>query len=166
MSNESPPESTDVDQEFARLRLEGMGPLGDTRAQYEGDPIDVFGGIPGEEVLARIFRYKRRRQQHVSGVVKEVLKPSPHRVSPPCPYFGPCSGCQWQHIEYSHQLRLKREAVQSQLEIYAELKTVPRRGDRAKSPAVQLPEPRPLHGTRPGLTGFRQPYISRFRQDR
>ena len=137
MSNESPPESTDVDQEFARLRLEGMGLLGDTRAQYEGDPIDVFGGIPGEEVLARIFRYKRRRQQHVSGVVKEVLKPSPHRVSPPCLYFGPCSGCQWQHIEYSHQLRLKREAVQSQLEIYAELKTVP--------VAETVPSPQPFN---------------------
>ena len=45
----------------------------------------------------------------------EVLKPSPHRVATPCPYFGPCSGCQWQHIEYSHQLEIKTKLVAEQM---------------------------------------------------
>ena len=124
----------DDDPEFAHLTLEGMGTLGDTLSTYEGDVINVFGGIPGEEVVARLFRYKRRRRAHVSGVVTEVLKASSHRVAPPCPYFGPCSGCQWQHIEYSHQLQLKRNAVVGQLGRYPELEGV------GVSPTVPSPQ--------------------------
>ena len=116
---------TTTEHEYAPLTLEGMGPLGDTYAQYDGQRINVFGGIPGEEVIARIVRYRRKRRRYVSGLVTEVLRPSPHRVEPPCPYFGPCTGCQWQHIEYSHQLHLKRQAVQEQLRRYAELEDVP-----------------------------------------
>ena len=110
-----------AEQEYARLELEGMGPLGDTYANYDGDVVNVLGGIPGEEVVAEIFRYKRRRKQHVSAVVTEVLKPSPHRVEAPCGYFGACTGCQWQHIEYSHQLRLKQDHVERELRRYPEL---------------------------------------------
>ena len=111
-------------EELARLTLEDMAPLGDTYALYEDQTISVFGGIPGEEVVASIVRYKRRRKQHVSGIVVEVVKPSPHRVAPPCPYFGPCSGCQWQHIDYSHQLELKRNAVLEQMGRYPELEDI------------------------------------------
>ena len=114
----------DTEQELATLTLEEMGTVGDTVARLDGEPISVFGGIPGEVVVSRIFRYRRRRKRHVAGMVAEVLSPSPHRVAPPCPYYGPCTGCQWQHIDYSHQLTLKREAVERELSGYEELKPV------------------------------------------
>ena len=120
----TPDNANGPEPELARLSLQGMGPLGDTWAQFEGDSINVFGGIPGEDVVARIVRYRRRRKKQVSGLVAEVLDPSPHRVAPPCPYFGPCSGCQWQHIEYSHQLELKREAIETQLRRFPTLEDV------------------------------------------
>ena len=126
--------STDQEQEYARLALEGMEPMGDTRALYNGETVNVFGGIPGEEVVARIVRHRGRRRRNVSGIVTEVLTPSRHRVAPPCPYFGPCSGCQWQHIEYPHQLRLKQQAVEDQLRRYAALEGV------SVSPAVPSPQ--------------------------
>ena len=124
MDAETTDASNGAEPELARLSLQEMGPLGDTYAQFEGDSINVFGGIPGEDVVARIVRYRRRRKNHVSGLVMEVVSPSPHRVAPPCPYFGPCTGCQWQHIEYSHQLRLKREAVERQLTRFPTLEDV------------------------------------------
>ena len=128
------PKKTATDQpELARLTLEDMAPLGDTYADYEDQRINVFGGIPGEEVVARIVRYKSRRQQRVSGIVVEVITPSPHRVEPPCPYFGPCTGCQWQHIDYEYQLELKRNAVLARLSAYPELERV--------SVAPTLPSP-------------------------
>ncbi len=107
--------------EYATLTLDEMGPLGDTIAQFEGEPINVFGGIVGEEVVARIVRYRRRRKHYVSAMVTEVVTPSPHRVVPPCPYFGPCTGCQWQHIDYERQLEMKREIVQGEIAAYESL---------------------------------------------
>ena len=113
--------------ELASFTLGDMGPQGDTLAYLDGEQISVFGGIPGEEVVARVLRYRprRRRNRRVWAVVEEVLEASPHRVAPPCPYFGPCTGCQWQHIEYAHQLELKREAVERELRRFRELAEVP-----------------------------------------
>lgn len=112
--------------EYAHLSLGEMGPHGDTLAYLDGEQVNVFGGIPGEKVVGRIFRYKprRKRNRRLSAIVTEVLEGSPYRIQPPCPYFGPCSGCQWQHIEYSHQLILKRDAVQRQLGRFKELSDV------------------------------------------
>ncbi len=121
------------ESEVARLALEDIGPSGDTTASYEGRTIEVFGGVPGEEVLARIVRFRRRRKEVVWGMVAEVLRPSPHRVAPPCPYFGPCSGCQWQHMEYGYQLELKREAVTRALSLFPSLRGL-RVSDTVPSP--------------------------------
>ena len=124
MDTEIRKRATEGEQECATFTLEGMGPLGDTYVRYGDEEINVFGGIPGEEVVAQIIRYRRRRKHFASGIVTDVLRPSPYRVAPPCPYFGPCSGCQWQHIDYSHQLRLKQAAIEAQLTLYPELKGV------------------------------------------
>ncbi len=40
-----------------------------------------------------------------------VLQASPNRIAPPCPAFGSCGGCQWQHVSYERQLVFKRETV-------------------------------------------------------
>ena len=110
--------------ETAELELHAMGPLGDTVADFEGQPINVFGGITGERVVARIYRYRRRKKNVVSAMVDTVLEPSADRVATPCPYYGPCSGCQWQHISYQRQLQLKREAVEVQFRDYPRLASV------------------------------------------
>lgn len=107
--------------EFAELELGELGELGDTTAEFEGRSINVAGGIPGERALVRIYRYRRRRKDVVSGIVSRVLDPSPDRVTPKCGYCGPCSGCQWQHIAYPAQLALKRETVEGCLRRYDSL---------------------------------------------
>lgn len=117
-------QDTAEQQEMAQLDLTGWGTLGDALAQFEDGPINVFGGIPGERVMARILRYRRRRQDHVSGIVTDVLSPSPHRVEAPCGYFGQCTGCQWQHIEYRHQLKLKQDRVEDNMSQYPQLQGV------------------------------------------
>ena len=117
------PRSPGPDQaaEFAELVLGPIDDLGDTLAEFEGGTINVSGGLPGERVVARIHRYRRRRRDHISGTVSRVLTASPDRVTPKCGYCGPCSGCQWQHVSYGRQLELKRETVARQLVVYEAL---------------------------------------------
>ena len=40
-----------------------------------------------------------------------VLTPAPERVTPECRYFGACGGCQYQHMDYAAQLRMKQKQI-------------------------------------------------------
>lgn len=64
--------------------------------------------LPGERVRARVFRNHKNFSE---ADLVEVLTPSPHRVIPPCPVFGTCGGCQYQHLVYSEQLAWKQRQV-------------------------------------------------------
>jgi len=108
-------------EELVELVLGPLAPSGDATAEFEDGLIEVFGGIPGERTLVRIHRYRKRKREMVAGMVAEVLDASPHRVTPPCPFYGPCSGCQWQHIAYEHQLALKRALVEQAFAEHPEL---------------------------------------------
>jgi len=85
---------------------DGIGRLEDGRTAF------IAGGCPGDLVEARLDAEHKR---HVNLSVVEVLEPSPDRVAPPCPYFGLCGGCQWQHIAYSAQVEAKRSEVSEAL---------------------------------------------------
>lgn len=62
----------------------------------------------GEEVEAEVTEVKKR---FARGKLVRVLKESPHRVDPLCPYFGTCGGCQYQHISYPRQLEIKHKQI-------------------------------------------------------
>jgi 23S rRNA (uracil1939-C5)-methyltransferase len=74
--------------------------------------------IPGERV--RVQPAPRPRPDGVVPArLDEILRASPHRITPGCRHFGPdqrrdvepCGGCSWQHIAYPEQLRLKTALV-------------------------------------------------------
>jgi len=67
----------------------------------------------GDTVMAEIFKIKKK---YLVSRMHELVKPSPHRIEPTCPYFGLCGGCKWQHMDYPEQLRLKRKQVQDAIE--------------------------------------------------
>jgi len=81
--------------------------------------IQVPGGIPGERVIVSVEeapprrgrRGRRRRPLPPRVTLLHVLERSPWRVDAPCPHFGACGGCQFQHIDYARQLEIKREMV-------------------------------------------------------
>ena len=48
-----------AEPEIARLHLMHLAINGDVVGEFEGSAINVFGGIPGEIVDAKIYRYRR-----------------------------------------------------------------------------------------------------------
>jgi len=72
----------------------------------------VPGVIDGEKVRVKIAKVKSRLME---AWLMEVLEPSPHRIAAPCPVFLKCGGCAYQHIDYSHQLRLKETQLREAL---------------------------------------------------
>ncbi len=67
----------------------------------------------GETVEVELTEVKKR---FARARLLKILEASPERVTPPCPYFGDCGGCQYQHLEYSAQLRLKHKQVTDQFQ--------------------------------------------------
>lgn len=96
------------------LRFTDMAYGGDAVGRLGSDGVAVFAwpGIQGEEATVRITEERRNL---LRGQVVTIHDASPYRVEPPCPYFGPCGGCQWQHISYEGQLRFKNAILQTQL---------------------------------------------------
>ena len=91
------------------LELRALGRQGEALAETDdGKPVFVFGGIPGETVEAEVVASRRG---YLAARVTSVANPSPYRVTPSCRYFGDCTGCQWQHIDYERQLEMKRETL-------------------------------------------------------
>ncbi len=64
--------------------------------------------LTGEVVEAEVTEVKKR---FARARLVRVLQPAPERVQPLCRYFGDCGGCQYQHIDYTTQLRLKYKQI-------------------------------------------------------
>jgi tRNA/tmRNA/rRNA uracil-C5-methylase (TrmA/RlmC/RlmD family) len=64
--------------------------------------------LVGETVEVEINAVKKN---FARAKLLRVLQPSPERVEPACRYFGRCGGCQYQHVDYPAQLRLKHKQV-------------------------------------------------------
>ena len=90
------------------FQIEDVAFGGNGVARADGKAIFIPYTIDGEKVSARITREKKK---FAEAELEAVLEPSPHRVTPECPYFGRCGGCSYQHIRYEHQLELKRRQV-------------------------------------------------------
>jgi 23S rRNA (uracil1939-C5)-methyltransferase len=69
--------------------------------------------IEGERVEVEIIDVKRR---YATADLVRVIMPSPRRADPRCPYYMQCAGCQYQHIDYAHQLELKRSQMRDVFE--------------------------------------------------
>src|ERR1035437_3155625 len=85
---------------------------GDGLARLEGRVVLAPFVLPGERIRVQAWREQK-------GLVRahtlEVLEPAAERVAPPCPGFGRCGGCHYQHAPYEYQLGAKRAILADQL---------------------------------------------------
>ena len=91
-----------------RATVESLTHDGRGVARIGDKTVFIDGALPQEEVM---FRYTRVRNNYDEGAVLEVLKASPHRVTPACKFFAVCGGCSLQHLEPAEQIRTKQSML-------------------------------------------------------
>lgn len=88
-----------------RLSSDGSG----VAHSPEGEAVFVPGTAPGDEAQVRIVKDCGR---YAYGILDQLLTPSPDRIPVDCPAAGRCGGCSLRHLDYSAELRAKRENVE------------------------------------------------------
>lgn len=86
---------------------------GEGVARVAGFVVLVPFVAPEEEVEVEVVEVKKN---FARARLVQVMRPSPYRVEPRCRYFGACGGCQYQHLDYAEQLRLKHRQLRNLLE--------------------------------------------------
>ena len=99
--------------EEVELKIDHLANLGMGVGRVNGWVVMVPFVIPGELVKVRIYR---NHSQYSEGDLLEILVSSKYRVSPKCSLFESCGGCQYQHIDYGEQLKIKTQQVKELLE--------------------------------------------------
>lgn len=78
----------------------------------EGKVVFVPNAAPGDVLEVSLTK---EGPSFSHAIIKNIVEPSPLRVTPACPHSTICGGCPWMHLSYEAQLDAKRESVVSQL---------------------------------------------------
>ena len=90
------------------LEITGYTAEGAGVGRADGQVVFVPRAIAGETLRVRIVNVGRTAAH---GEILDVLTPSAHRTPPDCPYFDRCGGCDFRHMDYAEELRLKKQRV-------------------------------------------------------
>ena len=81
-------------------------------AKIEGCAVFVPNAIVGETCEIRIEKVQKT---WAAGKIVTILEKSPHRVNRECPVAKLCGGCDFWHMDYEEEARLKAERVRQAL---------------------------------------------------
>jgi len=79
-------------------------------AHVEGCAVFIPNAIAGERVKVKI---EKANKTWAAGKLTEILEKSPHRVNRECPVAKLCGGCDFWHMDYAEESRLKAERVRT-----------------------------------------------------
>jgi 23S rRNA (uracil1939-C5)-methyltransferase len=105
------------------LEITDLAYGGKALAKVDGLVVFVENALPGDRVLATVFR---RRRQYAEARAERVLTPTPSRVPAPCVHVPICGGCRFQDFDYEEQLRHKQRQVEDCLAHLGRLRVEPR----------------------------------------
>ncbi|ACT05693.1 RNA methyltransferase, TrmA family [Dickeya chrysanthemi Ech1591] len=90
------------------VTVNDLDPFGQGVARHQGKTVFIPGVLPGEQAEVQLTQDKR---QFAHAVLRRLLTTSDERVTPRCPHFSVCGGCQQQHVDQSLQHRSKAAAL-------------------------------------------------------
>ena len=95
-------------RQIITVTVNDLDSFGQGVARHNGKPLFIPGLLPQESADVAITEDKK---QYAKAQVKRRLNDSPDRVTPRCPHFGICGGCQQQHASIELQQRSKSAAL-------------------------------------------------------
>ncbi len=101
----SPPNEDTVEVNVTNYSERGHGTI---RLAPSGKALPVIGSVSGDRLRVTLLG---RRKRVRAALLKEVLSPSPDRVTPRCSHVGTCGGCTWQQLAYAAQVEQKQHIV-------------------------------------------------------
>ena len=90
------------------LEIQDLAFGGRSLTRVDGYVIFVDNALPGDRVVATVFRKRRR---YAEARADRVLAPATTRVPARCEHASICGGCRFQELEYAEQLRHKERQV-------------------------------------------------------
>ncbi len=94
--------------QIVKIKIDNIAFGGEGVGRVEDFVVFVPLVIEGEEVEAKIIEVKK---SFARGELVKIIKPSKIRINAECEYFGDCGGCQYQHISYDEQLKIKQKQI-------------------------------------------------------
>ena len=118
MSSSTNPASNSSSKTSKSSKIEKIIFGGSGLTRENGCVIFVPFSAPGDEVTLKVIQEKKR---YKIAQIQHLLTPGQDRVSPRCPHFQKCGGCQLQHLSYKAQLQAKQSFAQETLDLPVEI---------------------------------------------
>lgn len=96
-----------------QLTISGCTHDGYGVARLDGMAVFVPGGAVGDVADVRIVK---RLSNRAIGKIERLIVPSPDRIENNCPAFPSCGGCNYRHISYEAESRLKCAQIKAAFE--------------------------------------------------
>jgi 23S rRNA (uracil1939-C5)-methyltransferase len=90
------------------LDIQRIVPGGRGIGFHQGQAVFAPLAVPGDHL--EVSRWADRKG-YLEVLESRLVHPSVERVSPPCPYFGSCGGCDFQQMSRSQQLVAKQDML-------------------------------------------------------
>ncbi|KAK4228312.1 hypothetical protein QBC38DRAFT_389012 [Podospora fimiseda] len=118
-----PEQGSIVELEVVELSSTGDG-LATLKGAESKHIYAVPFSVPGDVVKAKVYRHNLDKGYSTADFIG-VVTPSEIRDDKriQCKYFGTCSGCQFQMLDYAEQLKRKREIVVKAFRNFSELES-------------------------------------------
>ena len=117
------------------VKIEDIGVNGEGIGKVEGYTLFVKDAIIGDAVEAVITKPKKN---YAYARLIQIIKSSPDRVEPKCPYHKQCGGCQIQALSYEKQLEYKKKKVEEVLKTGIDRIMLDNMTNEAMAEAVKL----------------------------
>ena len=99
--------------EITKLDHQGRG-IG----KIDGKTVFVPFALPNEIVEVEITKSKKK---YCEGKIVSFIKTSRDRITPICPYFYDCGGCDLMHLDYTHQVEFKEQKIHEIITKFTEI---------------------------------------------